>query len=172
MTMLTADPVAAADPAPAAVVADPVVVADPAKVAADAEAAKVAEVKATADAETARVAAEVKIAETATQKHIAEQTKTITDLHTQWRADVAADKEIGGDKLAENLAAASAAMRATSTPQLIVLLEKSGLGNHPEVIRHFLKIAPAFAEGKHVPGGTAPAGDSRSQAKVLYPNAP
>jgi hypothetical protein len=94
---------------------------------------------------------------------------TIKSTHAQWVADVKADKEIGGDKLAENLAKANAAMKATSTPQLQVLLDKSGLGNHPEVIRHFLKIAPAFSEDKHV-RGQAPAGDSKSAEKVLYPN--
>lgn len=95
---------------------------------------------------------------------------TIKSTHEQWVAETKADKEIGGDKLAENLAKAQAAMKATSTPQLQTLLDKSGLGNHPEVIRHFLKIAPAFSQDKHVPGGKAPAGDSKSAEKVLYPN--
>ncbi len=99
------------------------------------------------------------------------QVETIAALHIEWQGQVKVDKEIGGDKLAENLAAANAAMKATSTPQLIALLDKSGLGNHPEVIRHFFKIAPAFAEGRHVPGGKAPTGDSKSHANVLYPTA-
>lgn len=98
------------------------------------------------------------------------QIATITALNNEWIAAVKADKEIGGDKLAENLASAKAAMLATSTPQLQVLLDKSGLGNHPEVIRHFLKIAPAFAADKTLPNGKSP-GDAKSAAKVLYPNA-
>lgn len=104
------------------------------------------------------------------QAQSAAQVATIAQLHTEWQGQVKADKEIGGDKLAENLATAKAAMEATSTPQLIALLDKSGLGNHPEVIRHFFKIAPAFAEGKVVPGGKQPAGKDTSAAKVLYPN--
>ena len=98
------------------------------------------------------------------------QLATITSLNNEWIAAVKSDKEIGGDKLAENLASAKAAMLATSTPQLQVLLDKSGLGNHPEVIRHFLKIAPAFAADKTLPNGKSP-GDTKSAAKVLYPNA-
>lgn len=98
------------------------------------------------------------------------QVATITSLNNEWIAAVKADKEIGGDKLAENLASAKAAMLATSTPQLQVLLDKSGLGNHPEVIRHFLKIAPAFAADKTFPNGKSPGGE-KSAAKVLYPNA-
>lgn len=112
------------------------------------------------------VDAATKLAQKGTQQ-IAD---TIRTVHEQWQAETRADKEIGGDKLTENLAKAKAAMQATSTPQLQVLLDKSGLGNHPEVIRHFLKIAPAFTEDKHVTGGKAPPGDSRSAAKVLYPN--
>lgn len=80
------------------------------------------------------------------------------------------DPEFGGEKLAENLAVAKAAMQATATPALVKLLNETGLGSNAEVIRHFLKIAPAFAESKHVSGGKAPGGD-KPAAKVLYPNA-
>jgi hypothetical protein len=124
---------------------------------------KAAAEKAAADAKAATEKAAV-------DKHIEEQTKTITDLHKSWVEEVKADVEVGGEKLAENLAKAKAALEATATPKLIALLDKSGLGNHVEVIRHFLKIAPAFAEGKHVPGGKAPTGDSKSAERVLYPN--
>lgn len=81
-----------------------------------------------------------------------------------------ADPEIGGEKLAENLAIAKAAMHATTTPALRALLEKTGLGSNVEVIRHFLQVAPAFAADKHVPGGKAP-GAVKDAAKVLYPTA-
>lgn len=97
------------------------------------------------------------------------QQAVISSVHAGWIAEVRADKEVGGDKLAANLATAKAAMEASTTPQLRMLLEKTGLGNNVEVIRHFLKIAPAFKEGTHVPGGLAPTGD-KSAAKVLYPN--
>lgn len=83
---------------------------------------------------------------------------------------VRSDPEFGGEKLAENLAVAKAAMAATTTPAFREMLDKSGLANHPEMIRMFLKVAPAFAESKHVPGGKAPGGD-KPAAKVLYPNA-
>ena len=105
----------------------------------------------------------------AVQSYAKAQVDTVTALHADWRAQVAADGEIGGDKLTENLARAKAAMQATSTPQLQVLLDKSGLGNHPEVIRHFLKVAPAFLTDNFVPGSTKPAGVEKTAAKVLYP---
>ena len=83
---------------------------------------------------------------------------------------VRSDPEFGGEKLAENIAVAKAAMAATTTPAFREMLDKSGLANHPEMIRMFLKVAPAFSESKHVPGGKAPGGD-KPAAKVLYPNA-
>jgi hypothetical protein len=84
-------------------------------------------------------------------------------------AAVSADPELGGEKLAENMSKARTAMQATTTPAFRELLKTSGLVNNPELIRHFLTIAPAFSESKHVAGGTAP-GTQKSAAKVLYPN--
>ncbi len=78
------------------------------------------------------------------------------------------DREFGGEKLTENLAVAAAAMHKVGTPALIRLLNETGLGSHPEVVRHFLTIAPKFSESKFVSGGRAPAGD-KTAAKVLYP---
>jgi hypothetical protein len=97
-------------------------------------------------------------------------TDTIKATQAQWATDAKADKELGGEKLAENLARAKSAMEVSASPALQELLGKSGLGNHPEVIRHFLKLAPVFLEGKHVPGGKALGNDGKSPEKVLYPN--
>lgn len=105
-----------------------------------------------------------------TQQHVAQQTAVVADIHAQWIEAAKSDKEFGGEKLTENLAIAKAAMLATTTPELQVLLDKSGLGNNPEVIRHFLKIAPAFAPDKFVPGGKSPTGGDKPAEKVLYPN--
>lgn len=80
------------------------------------------------------------------------------------------DREFGGERLNENLAVAAAAMRATATPALVKLLNDTGLGNHPEVVRYFLTIAPKFSESKFVSGGRAPVGE-KPAAKVLYPDA-
>jgi len=105
-----------------------------------------------------------------TLKSAEAQTAQVATIHADWVQQSTDDKEFGGDKLAESLATAKAAMQATATPQLQMLLDRSGLGNHPEVIRHFLKIAPAFAPDKFVPGGTAPPSGNKSADKVLYPN--
>jgi hypothetical protein len=73
-----------------------------------------------------------------------------TRLVTEWADAVKADKEIGGDKLAENLAVASKAV-ALGGPELKELLNSSGLGNHPAVVRWALAIGKALSEDRLVP---------------------
>lgn len=102
------------------------------------------------------------------QTQLAAQVETVKTLQAQWAEQAKTDKEFGGEKLAENLGRAKAAMLATSTPQLQTLLENSGLAHHPDVIRHFLKIAPAVLPDTHVPGGLQPLASGKSAAQILY----
>lgn len=88
----------------------------------------------------------------------------------EWGEQSKADKEFGGDKLNENLALASKAMDAFATPELKQVLDQTGIGNHPELIRAFVRIGRQISEDRLVPGGSMPAGDSRSIAERLYPN--
>lgn len=85
----------------------------------------------------------------------------------QWALDVKNDKEIGGDKLTENLAIAKKAF-ALGPPELKEYLDTSGLGNHPALIKWALKVGKALSEDRFVGGVTAPA-EQRSQADILYP---
>jgi hypothetical protein len=63
-----------------------------------------------------------------------------------WEAASRADKEFGGDKFDANLTAAQEALDALATPELRDLLQKSGMGNHPEMLRLFVKLAPLVRE--------------------------
>ena len=94
-------------------------------------------------------------------------------LETQkasWLAAVKADKEIGGDKLAENLAVAARAVQAFVSPELKALFDSTGLGNHPDMVRAFYKAGKLISEDSLLPGGTKPAGAGKSLAQALYPN--
>ncbi len=93
-------------------------------------------------------------------------------LNNTWVEATKSDKEFGGDKLNENLAVAKKALDATASPELRTLLNETGLGNHPEVIRHFIKVGKTLSQDTFVPSG---AGDPKAQgrgtdAKSLYPN--
>lgn len=83
----------------------------------------------------------------------------------QWAADVKADKEIGGDKLTSNLSAAQRALAQFGTPELKEYLEGTGLGNHPELVKAFVKVGKAMSEDGMVTGKES---GQRSAAEVLY----
>lgn len=83
----------------------------------------------------------------------------------QWAADVKADKEIGGDNLTGNLSAAQRALAQFGTPELKEYLEGTGLGNHPELVKAFIKVGKAMSEDGMVTGKES---GQRSAAEVLY----
>lgn len=81
------------------------------------------------------------------------------------------DKEFGGEKLQENLAICKKAMDEFATPETRKLLEDTGLGNHPEVIRLLFRVGKAISEDKVVTG-SGPGSGTVDAAKVLYNNTP
>lgn len=83
----------------------------------------------------------------------------------QWAADVKTDKEIGGDKLNGNLSAAQRALDQFGTPELKEYLNTTGLGNHPDLVKTFIKIGKAMSEDGMVSGKET---GQRSAAEVLY----
>ncbi|MGM8528678.1 peptidase [Enterobacter asburiae] len=83
----------------------------------------------------------------------------------QWASDVKADKEIGGDKLTSNLSAAQRALDQFGTPELKEYLNTTGLGNHPDLVKTFVKIGKAMSEDGMVDGSNQ---GQRSAAEVLY----
>ncbi|MEP9339133.1 peptidase [Enterobacter kobei] len=83
----------------------------------------------------------------------------------QWAADVKADKEIGGDKLTANLSVAQRALDLFGTPELKTYLNDTGLGNHPDLVKAFVKIGKAMSEDGMVDGSNQ---GQRSAAEVLY----
>jgi hypothetical protein len=90
----------------------------------------------------------------------------------EWANQTRGDKEIGGDKLDENLGTAKKALDQFATPEFKKLLNDSGLGNHPEVIRTFLKVGKAISEDGRLVTGAA-AQKSREDTPIanrLYPN--
>ncbi|HCM5064226.1 TPA: peptidase [Klebsiella pneumoniae] len=83
----------------------------------------------------------------------------------EWAATVKADKEIGGDKLTANLGVAQRALDTFGTPELKEYLNGTGLGNHPELVKVFIKVGKAMSEDGMVTGKES---GQRSAAEVLY----
>lgn len=85
--------------------------------------------------------------------------KAIEAEHAKWKDLAKADKEYGGEQLDANLGVAVRGRDAYASEGLKKLLNESGLGQHPEVIRLFWKLGQTVKEDAAVPGqqsGTQP----------------
>lgn len=99
----------------------------------------------------------------------ASQMESWVKLNEKWVGDFKADKEIGGERIQDTVAAATRAMDRFGTPGLREALIMTGAGNHPEVIRFVARVGRATAEDRFVVAAGASAGGARSAAEVLYP---
>ncbi len=97
------------------------------------------------------------------------QMRVMEQARNEWAEATRSDKEFGGDKLDENLAAAKSALKAFGNDSLTNLLNESGLGNHPEVIRFMVKAGKAISEDGFVRGQRQSTAND-DPAKRLFPN--
>lgn len=78
----------------------------------------------------------------------------VIDTRTGWREAAAKDPVIGGEKFAENLAIAKEGRDLFGEDaELKELLDSTGLGDHPAVIRHFFNVGNANREHDFVKSG-------------------
>ena len=87
-----------------------------------------------------------------------------------WLAESKADKEIGGQSFDANAKEAQQAFAKYGDPALKQFLEQTGLGNHPALLKMFVKIQRASAEDKHVQIDAPSKGQTDSFAKKLFPD--
>lgn len=128
-------------------------------------------------AEFATIAKELKLPADAAKKLVDLEVKRVqaqqqahATLVESWAESVKADKEIGGDKLNENLAVARKALDQFGSPELKDLLNATGLGNHPEVVKLAFKIGKAISEDGFVRGQPKSAATESDLAKSLFPS--
>ena len=101
---------------------------------------------------------------------LAEQRQTeVAGFAEGWLEASKTDAEIGGAKLTESLSVAKRGLDAFGSPALRDLLDGSGLGNHPEFIRLFVKVGQAISEDK-IDTGHGAGGDRGSAEDRLYPS--
>lgn len=84
----------------------------------------------------------------------------------EWKDQVGADKELGGEGMKANLAAAKKAVARFGTPELAQVLDSSGLGNHPELVRLLARAGKALAEDS-VAGTSSPTSQRADQDPFL-----
>jgi hypothetical protein len=96
----------------------------------------------------------------------ARQAEQVAAASAQWLEQSRADPEFGGDKLAENLAFVAKAREDLATPGLRALMDQTGIGNHPDMIRLFFRYGKAISEDTFQPG-RSPSGQS-NDPRSLY----
>jgi hypothetical protein len=89
------------------------------------------------------------------------------DTMAGWLKEAKADDEIGKRDWDKNLAHAHRAFKTFGTDEAMTLFDNYGLGNHPEILRIFVRMGKAIGEGGTVLPGEA--GQRVSDAKVMYP---
>lgn len=87
---------------------------------------------------------------------------------SEWARQAGRDPEYGGKAFAENLGYANAAMKQFATPGLRRLLDSTGLGNHPEMVRLMVRVGKAMREDRFVAGSQA--GRDEDLAELMYPS--
>lgn len=96
------------------------------------------------------------------------QAEAHAKLVESWVEQVKTDQEIGGDKLDENLGIARKALDMFGSPELKDLLNSTGLGNNPTIIKAFYKAGKAISEDGFVKG--SPKGPETDIAKKMFPS--
>ena len=116
--------------------------------------------------------------------------KAIKEVHESWASESMNDKEFGGTNLAENIVGARKAMNSFSSPavdgdgkpvlhpegamkgqqmtKVEVLLNQTGMGNHPEMIRIFHRIRKSMSEDTFVQGDMKPPEQKKTHADIMY----
>lgn len=96
------------------------------------------------------------------------QAEDYAKAREEWIALVKTDKDIGGEAMNENLAIARKGLDTFGTPELKYLLETTGFGNHPEIIKAFWRVGKKISEDHFVAGGTGHSTGAASDARRLY----
>ena len=106
----------------------------------------------------------------------ARQAKAIEETKVDWANQSKSDQEFGGESLTDNLNVAKASLDTFGTDALKSLLQETGLGNHPEVIRFMYRAGKAISEDSYVGNSEGAVGksnvpkDFNAIADSLYSN--
>ena len=105
------------------------------------------------------------------------QAKMLEQVRAEWANESQSDEEFGGEAVTENLNVAKQALDAFGTDAFKSLLQETGFGNHPEIIRFMYRAGKAISEDSYVgnsqganPRGSNIPKDFNGIANALYSN--
>ncbi len=104
------------------------------------------------------------------------QAKAMEQAKIDWANDSQSDEEFGGENLNANLDIAKKSLEAFGSDSLKSLLQETGFGNHPEIIRFMYRAGKAISEDSYVGNSQGATGksnvpkDFNGIANALYSN--
>ena len=114
----------------------------------------------------------------------AESTKLVNDMRAEWRTQMSALPEVASNpKATEDMGRAKATIFENDPKGLAAFneaMDLTGAGDHPAIVKAFLRFASRVNEGTHV-SGRSPSSEGQaapnksvrpSAAQALYPNLP
>ena len=99
------------------------------------------------------------------QQQQAEAWQTQVD---QWAEQVKADKELGGEKFNENISLAKQALDKFGGQELKDLLQSTGFGNHPAIVKAFYNIGKSVSNDTLVVSNGSSKSE-KSAASIMFP---
>ena len=101
-----------------------------------------------------------------------EQKAELLQKSQQWVEDVKSDKEIGGERFGTSVEHAKRIISKYASDDLKKVLNDTGLGNHPELVRLFARVGKEMGSDEFVnaPQGHATQKRPKSLADRLYGN--
>ena len=103
----------------------------------------------------------------AVEEPLRQQQAEAERLAEEWREAVLADKELGGTQMRETTQLVALAMDRYGNEEFRELLESTGLGNHPVLVRAFRDLGRKLAEDSPAQG--RPAGTPEDVLSKMYP---
>lgn len=98
------------------------------------------------------------------------QAQLVKNTIEKWPEQLKADPEFGGAKYEETVTMAKRGLDAYGDAQLKEELNKTGLGNHPLILKAFARVGRAMADDSFIQGSTEVPAVRKSTADVLYAN--
>jgi hypothetical protein len=90
------------------------------------------------------------------------------ELFAGWAAETKADKEIGGKDFDANVAIAKTAVKEYATDEFKEMLNSTGIGNHPEMVRFLVNVGKSISDDQ-ILGGKSSGGGPVDHAARLFP---
>jgi hypothetical protein len=95
--------------------------------------------------------------------------KLYSEMQDKWRSEATADPDIGGERLASTLGGISKLVDKYGSPELRGVLDLTGAGNNPHVIKFLNGIYKQLGEGHFVAPG-APSLGGKTSEEIMFPN--